>query len=79
MQVDLVNVHLAAEDNKAADLLQRRPPDTGVEGIQTHQWDARLGKGAGRNAKRVVPVVPDAKHRVHRPRRMIEVWTTDWI
>ena len=79
MLFGLVNIHLPAEDDEAADLLQRRPPHARVEGIQAREADASLGKASRRNPKGVVPIVPDAKHRVHRPRRMIEVWITDWI
>jgi len=66
MPIGLVNIHLAAEDHEAADFLQDRPPDVGLEGVQSTERDARLREHCGRDPQGVVAIIPNAKDRVHR-------------
>src|SRR5205085_2514367 len=58
MLFGLINIHLAAEDDEPADLLQRRPAGTGREGVKADEWNGGLCQRPGGDAEGVVTVIP---------------------
>jgi 2-aminoadipate transaminase len=73
MPIGFIDIHLAAEDDQPADVVELRPFSTGLEGVKLGNGQPLLTEDGGRDAERIVPVVTQAQHRVHAPRRMIDV------
>jgi len=64
--VGLVNIHLAAEDDEAVDLLQVRPPGSGLEGVKAEEWNGSLRQHPCADPKGVIAIIPNAKNGFHR-------------
>ena len=68
MPIGLVNIHLPTEHDEAADLLQFRPPGTGLKGVKGDEWYGGLRQRPCGDPEGVVAIIPNAKDRFHRVR-----------
>src|SRR5437868_13457909 len=75
---DLVRVHLAAEYDQPADLLQIRPGRTRIEGVQPQDRHTGLLEHRLCDAERVIPIISNAKHRLHWCRCIIRRLSVSW-
>jgi 2-aminoadipate transaminase len=71
--IRFIDIHLAAEHDQPADFVEFRPSGNGLEGVKLGNGQPLLTEDGGRDAERIVAVVTQAQHRVHAPRRMIDV------
>src|SRR5579864_520044 len=65
MRIDLVDIHLAAEDDQRRDLVECRPPRLRVKRIEADHLPAIDRQRAWCNPEIVSPVVANAEDRLH--------------